>query len=405
MATRKPIIGPRRPAYFRKTGKGAPWEILVLNHAKLAAGEGNPYEQHVGTSRDECNAWAETRRAELAEGIVNRKAGRTLGELLDAWLDSIHDTPGRAPRTFLAYRASCARVPTALRKRLAHEIAPSELLRFRNQLVRDGLGLATVRHTFTCLAMAWDHGMRDDIATGGPLSVRPNPARPPALPKLMVPTSTTPKACPRIDREAIRAELPGAMRVMVDLCYGAGLRFAEALAITPSCVDRDALTLTVGGQWSRYGKGSTGTTSLRGIATAKSRRSQGRVVPVPAWLVTALAEHERLYGLSGVGTYSMGARNTAHPLDSRTWAENLSAARERAGVATAWTAHSWRHAFASEHLANGAPVADVARWMGDSVLTVIRTYTHAIDTSARPAVELPAPARRESVGKRHLKSI
>ena len=60
MATRKPIIGPRRPSYYKRSGgKGAPWEILVLNPAKLAAGEGNPYEQHVGTSRDECNAWAE----------------------------------------------------------------------------------------------------------------------------------------------------------------------------------------------------------------------------------------------------------------------------------------------------------------------------------------------------------
>lgn len=399
MTTRKPVIGPERPSYYKRTGKGAPWQIRVLNPHT------GDYEQTSGT-RDQCVAWANERRAELERGVINRKAGRTLGELLDAWLESVHDTPGKAPRTYLAYRASCARVPAKLRARLAHEVAPSELLALRNQLVRDGLALVTVRHTFTCVAMAWDHGIRDDMATGGPLNGKLNPARPPALPKLTVPTSTTPKACPRADREAIRAALPGSMRVIVDLCYGAGLRFAEALAITPACLDRNSLTLTVGGQWSRFGKGSTGTTSVRGMASAKSQRSQGRVVPIPAWLVTALAEHERLYGLSGVGTYAMGARDTSQPLDSCTWADNLAAARERAGVATAWTAHSWRHAFASEHLANHVDVARVAEWMGDSVLTVIRTYTHAVDPTARPAVELPAPSvRGESVGKRHLKAI
>jgi integrase len=48
--------------------------------------------------------------------------------------------------------------------------------------------------------------------------------------------------------------------------------------------------------------------------------------------------------------------------------------------------HSLRHSVASALVAAGVPVADVARYLGDSVDTIVRTYVHA--TGADPAAAL-----------------
>lgn len=389
---RKPFIGPRHPAYFTKTGRGQRWEMLVLNEHKTT---GSPYETFTSNDRAQLKRDCEARRAEIADGITSRKGGRTLGELLDAWLASVSDSVSadeKRERTFVAYSTSAKRVTAELRGKLAHEIAPSELVSFRSaQLKR--YDAKTVKQTFNVIAQALDFGIRDDTATGGPLAGKPNIARQPYMPKLAMPkTRTAPKACPRKDREAIRAALPGAHRVIVDLCYGAGLRIAEARTIGPRNLNVAARTLLVSGQ-------------ARGAdyaAPVKSRNGQDRIVPIPAWLVTVLVDHERLYGLSREGTYAHSLECDA-PMGDSTWQRALKRARTKAGVAVTWTAHSWRHAFASEHLANHVDVATVAAWMGDDAETVWRTYVHPTKAHEHPTTELPAPpARMDSVGRRHL---
>lgn len=45
--------------------------------------------------------------------------------------------------------------------------------------------------------------------------------------------------------------------------------------------------------------------------------------------------------------------------------------------------HVLRHSVATHLVAAGVPVADVARYLGDSVVTIVRTYLHP--TAADPA--------------------
>lgn len=49
--------------------------------------------------------------------------------------------------------------------------------------------------------------------------------------------------------------------------------------------------------------------------------------------------------------------------------------------------HILRHSVASHLVAAGVPLADVARFLGDSVEVIVRTYLHAVGTDPAAAIE------------------
>ncbi len=119
-----------------------------------------------------------------------------------------------------------------------------------------------------------------------------------------------------------------------------------------------------------------------------SRRSPSRVVPAPAYVLEALSEHLRRYGVGERELLFCGARGG--PLSVSMVSGPLRVACQKAGLPEEVTFHTLRHSYASEMLVQGLSVVEVAELIGDTVAMVEKTYGHpTVDfrKRARLAVE------------------
>ncbi|MFD3375088.1 MULTISPECIES: tyrosine-type recombinase/integrase [unclassified Streptomyces] len=106
------------------------------------------------------------------------------------------------------------------------------------------------------------------------------------------------------------------------------------------------------------------------------------------WTVReSLLRYEKDHG-ADVHGYLLRTRRSAH------WAHTTleyqwNAAKKREGIARRLTAYSLRHSFASNCLARGIPVTDVAEWMGHKNINMtFKIYRHLMPASIGRAARL-----------------
>ena len=140
------------------------------------------------------------------------------------------------------------------------------------------------------------------------------------------------------------------------LLYGAGLRVAEALALTPRALPIGS-TLRVTG-----------------------KRSKTRIVPIVPAIREAIDEYVRScpYPLSGDGPMFFGARGG--PLNPDLVRRAVAAARRRLGLPDSLTPHALRHSFATHLLARGADLRALQELLGHASLSSTQIYT-AVDAA------------------------
>ena len=140
------------------------------------------------------------------------------------------------------------------------------------------------------------------------------------------------------------------------LLYGAGLRVAEALSLTP-------LILPIG-------------QTLR----VTGKRSKTRVVPVVPAVREAIEDYVRQcpYPIGGSGALFVGARGG--PLNPDLVRRAVAAARRRLGLPETLTPHALRHSFATHLLARGADLRALQELLGHASLSSTQIYT-AVDAA------------------------
>jgi integrase len=157
------------------------------------------------------------------------------------------------------------------------------------------------------------------------------------------------------------------LRAMVLVGYGLGLRVSEARGLTRQAVDFLGRQVAITAQL-----GPSRPYPLQPLKN--SRRSPSRVVPAPAYVLEALAEHIRRYGTGERELLFCGARGG--PLSVAMVSGPFRMACSKAGLGGEVTFHTLRHSYASEMLAQGLSVVEVAELIGDTVEMVERTYGH-----------------------------
>jgi integrase/recombinase XerC len=140
------------------------------------------------------------------------------------------------------------------------------------------------------------------------------------------------------------------------LLYGAGLRVAEAMSLSPAILPIGS-TLRVTG-----------------------KRSKTRVVPIVPAVREAIEEYVRQcpYPLKGGEHLFVGARGG--PLNPDLVRRSVAAARKRLGLPDSLTPHALRHSFATHLLARGADLRSLQELLGHASLSSTQIYT-AVDAA------------------------
>jgi integrase len=168
--------------------------------------------------------------------------------------------------------------------------------------------------------------------------------------------------------EALRAAAPAWFRVALDLAWGAGLRQAEATALTVDRVDWLRQQLRVDRQLMAVSAGEPC------FGPPKTQRSF-RTVPLADAVVQALAYHLELHGAGSDKLLVHLPDGT--PIRRNRFGALWRALRNEAGLPTA-RFHDLRHSYASELLAGGVSVAATAELLGHSASECLRTYAHLV---------------------------
>jgi integrase len=183
-------------------------------------------------------------------------------------------------------------------------------------------------------------------------------------------------AADRGDVGRMIAAYPEHYRIACYLALDAGLRRGEVCGLLVDAIDWDAGELAIVRQWD-------GTLPKGG---------KTRVVPIDDTLLNRLRAHLLRQGGPGTNGVVLAGRRHGRQIDpsqlDSIWREvRAEVGSDLKGI------HQLRHAFASWHLANGEPLADVAAWMGDTEETVLRYYIHPT-RGRRPRTSLTAQAEQ-----------
>jgi integrase len=173
--------------------------------------------------------------------------------------------------------------------------------------------------------------------------------------------------------QSLADAMPDRYRAAVIVQASLGLRVGELLGLKVSDIDRDAGIVTVQRQMSQKGR------DLVPLKTAP--KTPKREVPLPKHVSVALAAHILAFPVPATDDYSGGLLFTTergHGVRYDVYAEKVfKPAVKRAKLPTGTTTHDLRHHAASELLADGVPVATLAKMLGHSVAVLLATYAHA----------------------------
>lgn len=169
------------------------------------------------------------------------------------------------------------------------------------------------------------------------------------------------------------ADALGKRGLAVWIMHGTGCRIGEAIALRGSDFRDGFRTVRIQRK------------SYMGVAGGLKRKRDDsfRDVPVPSWLAKMVREHVAKHGLGALfpGTYAANdhGRSKGKPVKEfcsyNAVGPVISAAAAKVGL-IGFTAHQFRHGFATAQLEAGATIDQVALWLGDMVKTVQDTYAH-----------------------------
>ncbi|QDP18879.1 tyrosine recombinase XerC [Sphingomonas xanthus] len=273
------------------------------------------------------------------------------------WSGHLAHDRRRSPHTVRAYVATAHRLIQFLGRHLGEEIGRFTLLNLHAVDLRafladrraEGLGASSAAREMSAVRAFLAYAAREE-GNEPQLPRTRAPKRPRTLPRPASPEDAM--ALAEDAGEAAPSDWIGArdMAILL-LLYGAGLRVAEAMALT-------ARVLPLGQAMRVTGK-----------------RGKTRIVPLVPAVREAIGAYVALcpYRLAGSAPLFVGAKGGA--LNPDLVRRAVRGARERLGLPDSLTPHALRHSFATHLLARGADLRSLQELLGHASLSSTQIYT------------------------------
>lgn len=277
----------------------------------------------------------------------------TRAELLEAWNDHLTHGRRRSPHTVRAYVATAARLLDAVDAADWNGIARIEAQGLRAQLARrrgEGLSNASAARELSALkAFVAFARERAGLADAAAPRMR-GPRVKKGIPRPVTPDEAVNLAV-AVEEDAQEEWIGARDRAVLLLLYGAGMRIAEALALTGAALPLgDVLVVT--------GKGN-----------------KQRAVPILPLVRDAVADYATKcpWPLVKDGPLFRGAKGG--PLSQGMVQKAMARARIALGMPASATPHALRHSFATHLLGAGADLRSLQELLGHSSLGSTQIYT------------------------------
>jgi integrase/recombinase XerC len=285
----------------------------------------------------------------------------TLKALRAKWLEELSSIRRLSPRTVEAYARDLDQFIAFLSGHIGGTIdladlktlRPADLRAFLAARRKTGVGSHSLARGLSGIKSFFAHLERNGIMALEALSVIRTPKRPATLPKAL--TVTEAKATiDTVDEMETRPWVAARDAAVIALCYGAGLRISEALALTRRDLDGQSLRVT--------GKGG-----------------RVRLVPLIAAVRNAITQYLKLcpFALSANEPMFKGVRGG--PLSPRLVQLRVEHLRGALGLPASATPHALRHSFATHLLGEGGDLRSIQELLGHASLSTTQIYTH-VDT-------------------------
>lgn len=345
--------------------------------ARVTLPDGSRRALYARTREEAARKLAQALQQVNTGGFVPRPGRRTVGDLLEAWLEAKR---GRVrPSTFVSYSfvVRSYLLPQLGSVRLA-ALDSSAVERALSSMLASGLSPRTCSYALTLLRQACKAGVRWGWLSSNPAQL-----------------AEPPKGSRHVERrfldehEAKRllaAAGESSLGPLFAFLLGTGARLGEALALTWEDVDLEGGTVRIA---ATMRLGEDGKLERGPTKTERSRR----VIPLPRVAAEALREQRRRQAearlragrlwrdLGYVFTTSVGT-----PLEPRNVRRVFKGVLRRAGLPESVRVHDLRHSTASLLLAQGTELRTVMELLGHSGIAVTaNTYAHVLPALKRDA--------------------
>ncbi|RDE09602.1 tyrosine recombinase XerC [Pelagibacterium lacus] len=274
------------------------------------------------------------------------------------WRRELETARRLSPRTFEAYGRDLDQFMAFLARHMGgpvtlddlRSLRPADLRAFLADRRRRQAGSRTLARSLSGIKSFFTHLERNDVLALEALSVIRTPRLPRTLPKPLTPLQAK-AVIPHILEDEDRPWVAARDAAVVALCYGAGLRISEALALTRSDLDSASLRIT--------GKGN-----------------KVRLVPLIAPVRAAIEDYLKLCPHALAADEPMFRGIKGGPLNPRLIQSRIEKLRRALGLPASATPHALRHSFATHLLAKGGDLRAIQDLLGHASLSTTQIYTH-----------------------------
>ncbi|WP_257155749.1 tyrosine-type recombinase/integrase [Streptomyces sp. Ru87] len=311
--------------------------------------------------------YREKRHTPERQAAAQREIGRQrLGAYATSWLArQRHYSPGSVRTVNQVLKSQILPV---LESRRVNTFTTNVVEDFIMSMEERSIGLAAQQNAFDTLKkILLDAHRRGGLSTDPFVGV----VSPEYIPrKITIPTLD--------EIHALKEHGSDALRVVIDLMHGCGLRNGEAYAANLERIVADEVY--------RVTEQIDGRT--RQPARLKHRKpGEFRECPLPSTVRESLLAHAQAAGVGATGYLIRSQRSLywGHSTMQYQWWLAL----KKAGITRKLNPYSLRHFFASNCLSKGVPITDVAEWMGHSNINMtFKIYRHLMPASVGRAARL-----------------
>ena len=282
-------------------------------------------------------------------------------ERISAWLRDLGSVKRLAPKTLEAYGRDLGQFMSFIAGHMGGPVGLDALRQLRGADIRafmaqrrnESLGSRSLARVLSALKSFFAFLEREGTLTSEALNVIRTPKVPRSLPKALTVLEAR-QTITSTDEMEDRPWVAARDMAVISLCYGAGLRISEALALTSADLESD--TLRVNGKGGRV-----------------------RMVPLIAPVRQAI---DTYLGLSPFKLWPeeplfRGVRGGV--LSPRLIQLRMQQLRSALGLPPSATPHALRHSFATHLLGKGGDLRSIQELLGHASLSTTQIYT-AVDT-------------------------
>lgn len=280
---------------------------------------------------------------------------------IDAWLRELGSVRRLAPKTLEAYGRDLGQFMGFLSGHMGGPVTLDSLKTLRGADIRafmarrrnESLGSRSLARVLSALKSFFGFLEREGTLASDALNVIRTPKIPRSLPKALSVVEAK-KTIATTDEIEDRPWVAARDMAVISLCYGAGLRISEALALTTADLEADTLRVT--------GKGG-----------------KLRMVPLIAPVRQAIDSYLSLapFKLWPEEPLFRGVRGGV--LSPRLIQLRMAQLRGALGLPPSATPHALRHSFATHLLGKGGDLRAIQELLGHASLSTTQIYT-AVDT-------------------------